>query len=294
MVSAIVCGSLLLTDVVRSQFSQFSLMISSKKWISLNLKQAIATNDYNSCYKFINCIVGFSIWLYMVCSFGDRVTNRFVEINDLMYSSVWYLYPIKLRKYPYMVILIANKPVYLKAYPSFYCTLETFKKVFNDPMYWPFIDKFFIFPSLSSDYEYMLPNLHGLEGVQSLNIPFYRSTEFQGRFYYSLLFHYHSILTAFSAKSLNSSTILLYTIVLSMKYILWWKYNLFALNMNKTSSLLNKSVLFSFEPIILCLNLTFHWIRISALSFIRRKMTNWLKFRAYMYMYLSFKEPKFD
>lgn len=33
----------------------------------------------------------FIVWLYLFCHFGDEVTNRYIDVNDLIYKGAWYL-----------------------------------------------------------------------------------------------------------------------------------------------------------------------------------------------------------
>lgn len=67
------------------------------------------------------------IMFYFLCEFGDKATNRFFDLRDSIYGN-WYLYPVDQQKYFILMILNANKPVYIEGF-VIQCTRETYKKV---------------------------------------------------------------------------------------------------------------------------------------------------------------------
>lgn len=70
----------------------------------------------------------FTIWIYLVCSFGNQVTDRLIEINDMMFGCAWYQYPIELRR-SQLMMMSAQRPIYIEGFPNSKCTLDTFKEV---------------------------------------------------------------------------------------------------------------------------------------------------------------------
>lgn len=136
--SLFVCGSLILTQVVNSD----DTIIVFIAWpildwnffviyffLSCHIQKAIATSNYSSSYKFFNIIWVFTTWLYLVCSFGDQVTNRLIEISDMIFGCAWYQYPIDVRKSQLMMMMSAQRPIFIEGFPNYKCTLDTFKKV---------------------------------------------------------------------------------------------------------------------------------------------------------------------
>lgn len=71
----------------------------------------------------------FIVWLYLFCHFGDEVTNRYIYVNDLVYKSAWYLYPIEIRKDIRFAMRVAQRPVFMKGFANIQCTRFIFQKV---------------------------------------------------------------------------------------------------------------------------------------------------------------------
>lgn len=67
--------------------------------------------------------------LFILCYFGDRVTQSFEEIGESIYQQVWYLYPIEVRRKLPSIISVAQIPLYVTAFSVISCTLEYFKVV---------------------------------------------------------------------------------------------------------------------------------------------------------------------
>lgn len=73
------------------------------------------------------------IWMsifYLLCHFGDKVTDHFDSLSDSYYEVLWYRLPVKQQKYFILLILNAQKPIYLEAF-TLQNTRETFKKVIS-------------------------------------------------------------------------------------------------------------------------------------------------------------------
>lgn len=75
------------------------------------------------------------IWLFVFCYFGEKVTGAFDKLSDCIYQTDWYRFPVELRKYVVIMLLFAQKPVYMLAFKKFQCTLRTFEQV-NSHKYW--------------------------------------------------------------------------------------------------------------------------------------------------------------
>lgn len=91
--------------------------------------QTISSGKLSESYRFLDVALNFLIWLFLFCYFGDEVTSRFIEISDLTYDCPWHLYPNKLRKNFKLMMLVAQKPVYLEGIAGIKCTRIMFKKV---------------------------------------------------------------------------------------------------------------------------------------------------------------------
>lgn len=71
------------------------------------------------------------IWFllfYLFCDFGDKVTDQFSGSSVKIYNVLWYQYPVDQQKHFILMILDANKPVYIQGF-FVQSTRESFKKV---------------------------------------------------------------------------------------------------------------------------------------------------------------------
>lgn len=68
------------------------------------------------------------ILFFLLCDFGEKVTNRLTGLSDSIYDISWYLYPVHQQKYFFLMILNANKPVYVEGF-FVKITRESFKQV---------------------------------------------------------------------------------------------------------------------------------------------------------------------
>lgn len=65
---------------------------------------------------------------FLVCDFGDKVTNELTSLCDSYFETLWHPLPVELQKYFILSILNAQTPIYLEGF-GVYSTRETFKKV---------------------------------------------------------------------------------------------------------------------------------------------------------------------
>lgn len=74
--------------------------------------------------------------IFLLCEFGERVTNRFDELNDTIYQSDWYKLPIGVKRMLPTVILAAQQPIGIHIFGRIWCTRGTFKNasVLSFPM----------------------------------------------------------------------------------------------------------------------------------------------------------------
>ena len=65
----------------------------------------------------------------MVCDFGQRINNAFMEISDEIDQFDWYLFSNKLQRILPVLIIGAKKSVGFKCFGSIGCDREAWKKV---------------------------------------------------------------------------------------------------------------------------------------------------------------------
>lgn len=72
-----------------------------------------------------------TLWLYVFCYFGDKLTDRYACVGNQIYQFDWYLVPIDMQKCLPVILTVAQKNVYLRGSFGAQCTRDTFKKVNN-------------------------------------------------------------------------------------------------------------------------------------------------------------------
>lgn len=63
-------------------------------------------------------------WLFSFCTFGNSWTVRFCQLDGMIFEGPWYLLPIDMQKKLPLMIMVAQKPVYMKRFAEFQCTRE--------------------------------------------------------------------------------------------------------------------------------------------------------------------------
>lgn len=69
------------------------------------------------------------VWLYIYCYSGQTVTSNSIEMLDVAYNSLFYMYPKKLQYYLILIMARSQSPFYIRGYKMMNCTLENFSKV---------------------------------------------------------------------------------------------------------------------------------------------------------------------
>lgn len=98
---------------------------------SFNFIKGSKTMDYLLVVSAISIL---TIWLplfYMLCDFGEHVTIASGRLNTSFYSNSWYLCPIEMQRYFLVILLAAQKPLYMEGFARLNCSRETFKRVNN-------------------------------------------------------------------------------------------------------------------------------------------------------------------
>lgn len=67
--------------------------------------------------------------IYLICYFGEIFFGCQRDIGHETYQSSWYLLPNEQQKMMILVISIAQNPVFLNAFGTICCTIDTFQRV---------------------------------------------------------------------------------------------------------------------------------------------------------------------
>ena len=67
--------------------------------------------------------------VFAACEFGQRLSDAFDEINDIINQFNWYLFPIEIRKILPNFMINTQQPVVMKCFGCISCSRKQFKKV---------------------------------------------------------------------------------------------------------------------------------------------------------------------
>lgn len=67
--------------------------------------------------------------VFLACDFGQRVSDKWKEINSKIDQFDWYSYPNELKRILPTIIAIAQQPIELECFGSFTLSREVFRKV---------------------------------------------------------------------------------------------------------------------------------------------------------------------
>lgn len=94
------------------------------------IKQALETGNAVIIVRSNAVIAIVMTACFFLCNFGEDTSNRFIALSDSIYMKSWQYCPLDEQKlFPFM-IMIGQKPVYMKGFAKLTCSRETFKKVF--------------------------------------------------------------------------------------------------------------------------------------------------------------------
>lgn len=83
-------------------------------------------------YEFIInilCLILEILLNYVSCDYAQSVTVHSFEVADILCTTDWYRLPLEQQKMIGLSLQLAQKPVYLKGYNIFTCSMETFLTV---------------------------------------------------------------------------------------------------------------------------------------------------------------------
>lgn len=65
----------------------------------------------------------------LICFYGQYLMDSYARLNDSIFSSDWYKFPVSMQKTLGMIIAAAQYPVEIRGFGSSSCTRETLKEV---------------------------------------------------------------------------------------------------------------------------------------------------------------------
>lgn len=95
------------------------------------LKGQSTTEQFNLSTIFVSVFTLFYIIeaLFVLCYFGNSLTINLLDVGHIIYSALWYNYPIKLQRFLVIMIRRSQKQFLISAFGILPCTLEHFKAV---------------------------------------------------------------------------------------------------------------------------------------------------------------------
>lgn len=70
-----------------------------------------------------------SVIVLIICELGQRMTDAFEEIDDVIGKFQWYSFPDALKRLMPFMIQFAQQPVDIEFFGSISCSRDTFEKV---------------------------------------------------------------------------------------------------------------------------------------------------------------------
>lgn len=75
----------------------------------------------------------FGLWavgiVFAACELGQRFSNAFEEVDDVVSQMDWYLLPIKIKRMLITVMIHSQRPCAVEFFGSISCSREQFKSV---------------------------------------------------------------------------------------------------------------------------------------------------------------------
>lgn len=70
------------------------------------------------------------LWTFLICYLGNRVTAAFENLSLSIYMSNWQSFPLEVKKCIPQMLLLSQRPVYMRGFNNFHCTLPNFGRVY--------------------------------------------------------------------------------------------------------------------------------------------------------------------
>lgn len=68
-------------------------------------------------------------YVVIICEMGERMSNAFDEIGDLVWQTQWYLYSNEIQQLLPTIMIAVQKPAAIKFFGSLSCNRESLEKV---------------------------------------------------------------------------------------------------------------------------------------------------------------------
>lgn len=77
---------------------------------------------------FIQILITYCV-IFIICELGERVTNEFDDVDNVVCELNWYLFPLNIQKMLPIAMIGTVKPVIIRGYGNCMSTREAFKNV---------------------------------------------------------------------------------------------------------------------------------------------------------------------
>lgn len=99
------------------------------KIFSLIYFQSKPEIDYLALFITIWEVIDVLFAIGIVCELGERSTGIFSAMDEAINDIDWHLYPIEIQRMLPIIMIVTQKPIFVKCFGSIAVTRETFKMV---------------------------------------------------------------------------------------------------------------------------------------------------------------------
>lgn len=78
------------------------------------------------------CTLFALMWIFFYCYFAAKIANNLDLINNIVYNTLWYNYPVDIQRSLIPMMRVSQKPFNFNALNMFDCNLEKFGVVRKD------------------------------------------------------------------------------------------------------------------------------------------------------------------
>lgn len=75
------------------------------------------------------CLLNACTWMFLYCYYATLISNSFDSINDIVYDSHWYTYPVSVQKPLMMMMGISQVPFKFDGLNMFECNIAKYGAV---------------------------------------------------------------------------------------------------------------------------------------------------------------------
>lgn len=69
--------------------------------------------------------------IFLLCFFGERLSNSFEDLSTDIFHCNWYKFPVKSQRFLNTMLLASQNPVSMRGFGSTICSRDSFKMVLN-------------------------------------------------------------------------------------------------------------------------------------------------------------------